>query len=163
MKALLHDRVAPPQQRSARAFGQLRNAKQGQDQSVTSFDAYISGLAHETDVSDATKRMFLLTGLRPEVRGMMPCSVTYEAFDAMVKAVIWAKNDLQFEAECARTWSNKDKETDKVTAKHEQQKQNHPTTGHDAQGADRSLGGQGGLELLQPRTGSELRQLYSTR
>jgi hypothetical protein len=120
MKALLQDRFALPQQRSARVFGQLRNAKQGQDQSVTSFVTYITGLARETDVSDATKRMFLLTGLRPEVRGMMPRGVTYEAFGTMVDTAIRAENDLQFEAKCARTWSKKDKAAEKSTAKQEQ-------------------------------------------
>jgi hypothetical protein len=62
MRALLPDRVAPPQQRSARAFGQLCNAKQGPDQSETSFVAYITSLVRETDVSDVTKCMFLLLG-----------------------------------------------------------------------------------------------------
>jgi hypothetical protein len=153
MKALLQDRVAPPQQRSARAFGQLRNAKQGQDQSVTSFVAYITGLARETDVSDATKRMFLLTGLRPEVRGMMPRGVTYEAFDAMVDAAIRAENDLQFEAECARTWSKKDKAAEKSVAKPEQQQQqrNHSPAGRYARGADRSRGGQVGFREFRGR------------
>ncbi len=55
---------------------------------MTSFVAYITGQARKTDVSNVTKRTFLLTGLHPEVRSMMPCSVTYEAFDAMVDAAI---------------------------------------------------------------------------
>ncbi len=84
---------------------------------MTSFVAYITGLARETDVSNATKRMFLLTGLCPEVRCMMPRGVTYEAFDAMVDAAIRAENNLYFEAECARPWSKKDKATDKVAVK----------------------------------------------
>ncbi len=90
MKALLQDRVAPPQQCSARAFGQLRNAKQGQDQSVTLFIAYITGVVRKTNIFDVTKRMFILTGLRPELGGMMSHGVTYKAFDSMVDAVIWA-------------------------------------------------------------------------
>jgi hypothetical protein len=53
MKALVQDRVAPPQQCSARTFGQLCNAKQGQDQLVTLFTVYITGLACKTDFSDA--------------------------------------------------------------------------------------------------------------
>ncbi len=61
---------------------------------VTTFVAYINGLARKTDVSDAIKHMFLLTGLRPEVCGMMPRGVTYEASDAMVDAAIRAENDL---------------------------------------------------------------------
>jgi hypothetical protein len=119
MKVFLQDRIAPPKERSARAFGQLRNAKQGQDQLVTSFVAYITGLARETNVSDMTKRMFLLTGLRPEVRSMMLCGVSYEVFDAMVDTAIRAENDLQFEAECARTGSKQEKVADKSVAKHE--------------------------------------------
>jgi hypothetical protein len=123
MRALLQDRVALPQQRSARVYGQLRNAKQGPDQTVTSFVAYINSLARETNIPDATKRMFLLTGLRLEVRSMMPRGVTYEAFNAMVDATIRAENDLQFEAECVRTWSKGEKVADKSAVKHEQQQQ----------------------------------------
>ncbi len=132
MKALLQDCVAPSQQRSANAFSQLRNTKQGQDQSVTLFVAYITGLSCETDVSDATKNMFLLTRLCREVPGMMPCSVTYEAFNTMVDGAIWAENELYFEAECTRTWSKKDKVTDKVAVKQEQQQQHNSPAGHDA-------------------------------
>jgi hypothetical protein len=154
MKVLLQDGVAPPQQRSAHAFGQLRNAKQGQDQSVTSFVAYITGLARETNVSDATKRMFLLTGLCPEVRSMMPRGITYEAFDAMVDSAIRAENDLQFEAECARTWSKREKAADKSIAKHEQQQQpqrNHSPAGRGARGADRSRVSPGGFRGFRGR------------
>ncbi len=61
---------------------------------MTSFVVYITGLACKTDVSDATKRMFLLTGLRPEVRSMMPRGVINEAFDTMVDAAIRGENDL---------------------------------------------------------------------
>jgi hypothetical protein len=119
MRALLQDRVAPQQQRSARAFSQFRNAKQGPDQTMTLSVAYIKGLVRETDVSDVTKRIFLLTELRPEVHGMMPRGITYEAFDALVDAAIRAENDLQFKAACARTWSKRDKAADKPTVKHE--------------------------------------------
>jgi hypothetical protein len=94
MKFLLQDHVAPPQQRFTCEFGQLRNAKQEQYQLVTSFVTYITALARETVVSNATKGMFLPTRLRLNVRSMMPCGVTYEAFDAMVNAVTWAENDL---------------------------------------------------------------------
>jgi hypothetical protein len=153
MKALLQDCVAPPQRRSAGAFGQLRNAKQGHDQLVTSFVVYITGLARETDVSDTTKRMFLLTGLHPEVRSMMPRSITYEAFDAMVDAVIRAENDLQFEAKCVRTWSQKDKATDKSAAKHDHQQlqRHHSPAGRDARGADRLRDGHGGFRKFRGR------------
>jgi hypothetical protein len=138
----------PPQQRSARMFSQLRNAKQGPDQTVTSFVAYINGLACKTNISDATKCMFLLTGLRSGVCSMMPRSVTYEAFDAMVDATIRAENDLQFKAECARLWSNREKVADKSAAKHkqqQQQQQNYLSAGHGARGTDRLRCGQGGF------------------
>ncbi len=91
------------QQRSAHAFGQLRNVKLGLDKLVTSFVAYIIGLVCETDVSDMTKCIFLFTALRPEVCGIMSRGITYKAFDAMVDAAIRAENDLQFEAECTHT------------------------------------------------------------
>ncbi len=153
MKALLQDRIAPLQQRSACAFSQQRNVKQGQDQLVTSFVAYITGLACKTDVSNATKRMFLLTRLRPEVRGMMPCGVTYEALDAMVDAAIRAENDLYFEAECAHTWTKKDKATNKSAAKHDhqQQQRHHLPAGYDTQGADRLRDGYGSVRKFRGR------------
>ncbi len=98
--------------------------------------------------------MFLPTGLRPEVRSMMPRGVTYEAFDAMVNTAIRAENDLQFEAECARTWSKREKAADKSVAKHEQQQQqqqNHLPAGRGARGADHSRGGQGGFRGFRGR------------
>jgi hypothetical protein len=73
---------------------------------------------------------------------MMPRSITYEAFDAMVDATIGAENDLYFEAECARTWSKKDKATDKVAVKQEQQQRHNSPAGRNTRGADRSPGGQ---------------------
>jgi hypothetical protein len=123
MRALLQDRVTPPQQRSACAFGQLRNVKHGPDQLVTSFVAYIIDLAHKTDISDATKRMFLLTRLHPEVRSMMPRGIAFEAFDTMVDTVIRAENNLQFEAESVRTWLKGENVADKTATKYEQQQQ----------------------------------------
>jgi hypothetical protein len=69
MKTLLTDLTAPPQQRSNHAFQQLRNAKQGKDQSLTAFAAYITNTAQGTQISDYDKRMFLRTGMRPEISG----------------------------------------------------------------------------------------------
>jgi hypothetical protein len=97
----VQNRIALSQQRFARAFSKLLNAKQGQDQSVTTFVAYITSLACKTDVSNATKRMFLCTGLCPEVHSIKPCGITYEAFDTIVDAAIWAESYLQFQAKCA--------------------------------------------------------------
>ncbi len=109
---------------------------------MTSFVAYFTGLARETDVSNATKPMCLLTGLCPEVRSMMPRGITYEALDAMVDVVIRAKIDLQFEVKCTRTWSKKDKAGEKSAAKLEQQQQqqNHLSAGYYARGTDRLRG-----------------------
>ncbi len=88
---------------------------------MTLFVADITGLAHITDVSDATKSIFLLTELRPEVCGMMPRSITCEAFNTIVDPTIQAENNLHFEADCAHTWSEKDKTTNKVGVKQEKQ------------------------------------------
>ncbi len=120
MKALLRDCITLPQQCSAPTFGKLHNAKQGQDPSMTLIVTCITGLVCETDVSDVTKRMFLLTKLLLEMHNMKPRGVTYEAFEAMVNGAIQAKIDLQFEAECVSTWSKKDKTVKKSVAKQEQ-------------------------------------------
>jgi hypothetical protein len=61
----------------------------------------------------------------------------------MVDTVIRAENNLYFGAERTRTWSKKDKATDKVAATKEQQQKNHLTTGLDAQGTDYILGSHG--------------------
>ncbi len=112
-----------PQRRSVHSFGQLCNPKQGPDQTVTSFVAYINGLALEINVLDAIKRMSLQTELCPEVRSIMLRGITYQTLDTMVDAAIWAENDLQFEAKYLQTWSNRVKAADKSSTKHEQQQQ----------------------------------------
>ncbi len=48
--------------------------------------AFIRGFACDANVTDATKRIFRLTGLRPEVNGMTPRGLTYETFDDTVNA-----------------------------------------------------------------------------
>jgi hypothetical protein len=82
---------------------------------------------------------------------MMPRGVTYEAFDAMVDTAIRAENDLYFEAECARTCSKKDKATDKVAVKQEQQQRHNSSAGRNARGADRSRDGQVGFRKFRGR------------
>jgi hypothetical protein len=71
MKTLLTNLTAPPQQRSNHASQQLRNAKQGKDQSLTAFAAYITNTAQGTQISNYNKRMFLRTGMCPKYA--QPC------------------------------------------------------------------------------------------
>jgi hypothetical protein len=99
MKTLLTDLTAPPQQRSDHAFQQLRNAKQGKDQSLTAFAAYITNTAQGTQISDYDKRMFLRTGMSPEIRAALPRGVEHPTFDALLEACLYVEADLCLEAD----------------------------------------------------------------
>ncbi len=85
------------------------------------FVTYKTSLARETDISNVTKRMLLLSGLHSEVRSMMHRSVTYEAVNIIVNTAIQAENYLNSEAKCLFTWSKKAKATNKFAVKQEQQ------------------------------------------
>jgi hypothetical protein len=104
MKTLLIDLTAPPQQRSEHSFQQLCNAKQGKDLSLMAFAAYVTNTAQGTQISDYDKRMFLCTGMRPEIRMALPRGVEHPTFDALLEACLYAKADLRLEANFRTGW-----------------------------------------------------------
>ncbi len=104
MKTLLTDMTAPPQQRSDHAFQQLRNAKQGKDQSLTAIAAYITNTAQGTQISDYDKRMFLCTGMCPEIRAALLRGVEHPTFDAPLEACLYVEADLRLEADFRKGW-----------------------------------------------------------
>ncbi len=116
MKTLLTDLTAPPQQRSDHAFQQLRNAKQGKDQSLTAFAAYITNTAQGTQISDDDKRMFLRTRMRPEICAALPRGVEHPTFDALLEACLYVDAYLRLEADFRKGWeksSSHEKASDK--------------------------------------------------
>jgi hypothetical protein len=86
MRELLYSQVAPTKHRTDAAFQKLRSAKQGPDQTVTSFGAYIVTTCEGTDITDYNKRMFFWTGLRPEIRAAIRKGEDYLTFDACLEA-----------------------------------------------------------------------------
>jgi hypothetical protein len=58
MKELLYSRVALTKHRTDAAFQKLCSARQGPDQTVTSFGAYIVTTCEGTDITNYNKRMF---------------------------------------------------------------------------------------------------------
>jgi hypothetical protein len=62
MNVILYSQVAPTKYHTNAAFQKLRSVKQGPDQTVTSFGAYIVTTCEGTDITDYNKRMFFWTG-----------------------------------------------------------------------------------------------------
>jgi hypothetical protein len=104
MKTLLTDLTAPPQQQSDHVFQQLRNAKQGKDQSLTAFAAYITNTAQGTQSSDYAKRMFLRTGMRPKIHTALPRGVEHPTFNSLLEACLYIEADLRLEADFRKGW-----------------------------------------------------------
>jgi uncharacterized membrane protein YgcG len=104
MKTPLTDLTAPPQQRSDHALQQLRNAKQGKDQSLTAFAAYITNIVQSTQISDYDKGMFLRTRIRLEIRAALLRGVEHPTFEALLKACLYVEADLRLEADFRKGW-----------------------------------------------------------
>jgi hypothetical protein len=68
MKELLYSRVAPTKHCTEEVFQKLRSARQGPDQMVTSFGAYIITTSKGINIIDHNKRIFFCTRLHPEIR-----------------------------------------------------------------------------------------------
>jgi hypothetical protein len=99
MKTLLTDLTALPQQRSDHAIQQLRNAKQGKDQSLTAFTAYVTSSAQGTQISNYDKRLFLRTRMRPEICAALLRGVKHPTFDTLLEACLYVEADLCLEAD----------------------------------------------------------------
>ncbi len=104
MKTLLTHLTALPQQQSDHAFQQLRNAKQGKDQSLTALAAYITNTAQGTQISDYNKCMFFCTGSRLEIRAALPRGVKHPSFDTLLEACLYVEADLRLEAVFRKGW-----------------------------------------------------------
>jgi hypothetical protein len=99
MQELLYSWVAPTKHRTDAAFQKLRSVKQGPDQTVTSFGAYVVTTCEGTDITDYNKRMFFRTGLRPEIRAAIRKGEDYLTFDACLEAGVKAETALRLNAE----------------------------------------------------------------
>jgi hypothetical protein len=110
MKELLYSRVAPTKHRTDAAFQKLRSARQGPDQTVTSFGAYIVTTCESTDITDYNKRMFFWTGLRPEIRAAIRKGEDYLTFDACLEAGVEAETALRLDAEYNKAFKSAPKD-----------------------------------------------------
>jgi hypothetical protein len=128
MKTLLTDLPAPLQQWSDHTFQQLRNAKQGKDESLMAFAAYITNTAQGTQISDYDKRMFLRNGMRPEIRAALPRGVKNLTFVAPLEACLYVEADLRLEADFRKGWdksSSHKKAPDKPEKPHNESRGSH--------------------------------------
>jgi hypothetical protein len=143
MKDLLYSRVAPTKHRTDAAFQKLRFARQGADQTVTGFGAYIVMTCEGTDITDNNKRMFFWTGLRPEIRAAIRKSEEYLTFDACLEAGVEAETALRLDAEYNKAFKSapKDKVPEKA-GKGKGKARDDSVEGRSSQGASqRSRGG----------------------
>ncbi len=99
MKDLFYSPVALTKHCTDAAFPKLCSAKQGPDQTVTSFGTYIVTTCKGTDITDYNKRMFFWTRLRPEIRAAVRKGKYYFTFDACLKAGVEAEMALHLDAE----------------------------------------------------------------
>jgi hypothetical protein len=145
MKELLYGRVALTKHRTDAAFQKLRSAKQGPDQTVTSFGAHIVTTCEGTDITDYNKRMFFWTGLRPEIRAAVREGEEYLTFDACLEAGVEAETALRLDAEYNKAFkcAPKEKAAEKAGKdKGKQRARDDSCKGRSSQGtSQRSRGG----------------------
>ncbi len=151
MKELLYNRVAPIKHRTDAVFQKLRSAKQGPDQTVTSFGAHIVTTGKGTDITDYNKRRFFWTGLRPEIRAAVRKDEEYFTFDSCLEAGVEAETALRLDAEYNKAFKSAPKEKAAEKAgrdKGKQRTRNDTREGRSSQGASHhSCGhGQGGQQ-----------------
>jgi hypothetical protein len=91
MKDFLYSQVAPAKHHTNAAFQKLHSAKQGPDQTITSFSAYIVTTCKGTDITDYVKRMFFWTGLHPEIRCALHKGEDYLTFEACLEVGVEAE------------------------------------------------------------------------
>jgi hypothetical protein len=145
MKELLYSRVAPTKHRTDAAFQKLCSAKQGPDQTVTSFGAHIVTTCECTDITDYNKRMFFWTGLRLEILAAVQKGEEYLTFDACLEAGVEAETALRLDAEYNKAFKSAPKEKVAEKAgknKGKQRARDDSREGRSSQGASqRSHGG----------------------
>jgi hypothetical protein len=145
MKELLYSRVALTKYRTDAAFQKLRSAKQGPDQTVTSFGAHIVTTCEGADNTDYNKRMFFWTGIRLEIRTAVQKGEEYLTFDACLEAGVKAETALRLDAEYNKAFKSAPKEKAAEKAgkdKGKQRARDDSRGGRSSQGAShRSRGG----------------------
>jgi hypothetical protein len=106
MRELIYSRVAPTKHRTDTAFQKLCSAKQGPNQMVMSFGAYIVTTYKGTNITDHNKHMSLWTGLRPEILAAIWKDEDYLTFDACLEAGSAAETALCLDAECNKAFKS---------------------------------------------------------
>jgi hypothetical protein len=99
MKEMLHSRVAQTKHYTYAAFSKLCSARQGPDQTVKLFGAYIVTTCESTDITDYNKRMFFWTRLRLEIHTAIRKDKDNLTFDACLEAGVKAMTALHLNAE----------------------------------------------------------------
>jgi hypothetical protein len=94
MKDLLYSRVAPTKHCTDTAFHKLCSVKQGPNQIITSFGAYIVTTCEGTDITDYNKRMLFWIMLHPEIHAAVLKGEDYLTFDACLEARVETETAL---------------------------------------------------------------------
>jgi hypothetical protein len=66
----------------------MHNTKQGKDQSLTVFVAYITNTAQGTQISDYDKCVFRRTRICPEIHMALPGGAEHPPFNALLEACL---------------------------------------------------------------------------
>ncbi len=98
-KDLPYSRVALTKHCTDAAFQKPCSAKQGPDQTVTFFSAYIGTTCKGTDITDYNKRMFFWTRLHPEIRAAVRKGEDYPTLDACSEARVEEETALCLDGE----------------------------------------------------------------
>jgi hypothetical protein len=109
IRKLLYSRVAPTKHRIDAAFQKLRSAKQGPNQTVMSFGAYIVTTCEGTGITHYNRCMFFWTGWRPEIRAAIQKGEDYLAFDPCLAARVEAETELRLDAEYNKAFKSASK------------------------------------------------------
>jgi hypothetical protein len=88
IKALLYSQVAMTKHRTNAAFQKLHLVKQGLNQTIMLFGAYIVSTCQGTVITNYNKCMFFWTRMCQEARAAVHKGTTYLTFDACLKAVV---------------------------------------------------------------------------
>ncbi len=143
-KELLYSWVAPTKHRTDAASQKLCSAKQGPDQTITSFSAHIGTTCKGTDITDYNKRMFFWTRLRPEIRAAVQKGEEYLTFDTCLEAGFEAETALRLDAEYNKAFKSAPKEKAAEKAgkdKGKQRARDDSREGRSSQGASQRLRG----------------------
>jgi hypothetical protein len=116
MKKLLYSRVAPTKHDTNAAFQKLCSARQGPDQAVTLFSAYIVTTCEGTNITNYNKHMFFWTGLHPEIHAVIRKGKNDLNFDACLEAGVEAETALRLDTDNNKAFksTSRDRAQDKA-------------------------------------------------